>query len=69
LLLGIRRNRARVTLLCAMLCLLGLGLMSGCAENNFGTQLGPSTQSVIVTVSGPGANPLTQSVTLTVNIQ
>ena len=66
---GFRRRRSKVILLCAVLCLLGLGLMSGCAENNIGTALPPSTQSVVVTVSGPGANPLTQSVTLTVNVQ
>jgi len=68
--LGLRaRRRSKLSLLSAVLCLFGLVMISGCSENNFGKPLQPSTQSVVVTVSGPGASPLTQTLTLTVNIQ
>lgn len=65
----VRRRRSKFGLPVLALCFLALGLVSGCAENNIGKALAPSTQSVLVTVSGTGSSPLTQSVTLTVNVQ
>ena len=63
------RRRSKLTLLSVVFCFLALGMISGCAENNIGKALGPSTQSVIVTVSGQGSNPLMQYLTLTVDVQ
>jgi hypothetical protein len=66
--LGTRR-KSRLALLVALFCLLPLSLVTGCAENNIGKAVQPSTQTVALLISGPGANPQTQAVVLTVNIQ
>lgn len=70
LVFGMRRRRGtRFLVLALTVAYLPLAALCGCAQNNIGKAVAPSTQTVIVTVTGPGASPLTQSVTLTVNVQ
>ena len=63
------RRRSKIKLMMVLLGVLALDSLSGCSENNIGKAVAASTQSVVVTVSGPGATPLTQTLTLTVNVQ
>jgi hypothetical protein len=70
LLFGIRKRKlVTMGILAAVLCLLPLGLLSGCSANNEGSPLAASSQSVVVTVTGTNGDTLSQTVTLGVAIQ
>ncbi|SNT34490.1 NHL repeat-containing protein [Granulicella rosea] len=64
-----RRRHPRLLMLALALVFLPLASLCGCAENNIGKRLAAGAQTLTVTAAGPGTNPLTQSVTLTVNVQ